>query len=528
MSVSEEKILPIDTNTIMHGYSHNASVFSIAAPRVGFNGYDGIIGSLSFTDNEIMTDECICGENTDLFSTTKVEVICDGEKKYIKTGYSADGNYKGGCFLYRNVSGNISCKAEICEFKWNNIWSFSGIRIAKDTDKYEAEFRVGFVANNMIACIHVYDDHSKDEYKRFDNTEGYKYVSAEISNGKIISRFSIDGENWVEYSVEDNYIFSDKPIRIGYCLWPDEDRFKNWFYTNYIQLHSSDDLWQKYDVSLDYYCGTNCFERYDIFNPWIVQNYVDMRILGENDIIGFIIRCIDNDFYPCVMLNEKYIPGKWAFCFRDFDHENMVYGYNRSKNLLYLMGFNKEQKFVPFSLSFDVFEQAYKTLLTHHEIRLMKFEVQMHIYELNPVVITRVFTEYLNSTDSSYREDLRINQSSRIFGISIYDAILNNAERLSDKRIAYSIYEHKKIMTLRMDYFHLRGLFSDKDYEELHSMATALENESNKLLFMCIKYKISSSETVLEKIRQKVEQIKQNDIVFTKRVIELLKKAIPE
>lgn len=511
------KFLEINENPILHGYSHSASMFSIISPKVCFGGNDSIIDNLNFDidGKQINTFTVAENENSECITSVFADSI-DGRLK-VNTSYSADGRSKGDAYLYNCSSLPMQCSVENICFKWNNMWSFSGIKISRDTNAYGAEFRIGFLANGKIGMMHIYDDHSMDDYRCFNNDKQYKYVKAEIKNNRIISSFSKNGLEWDVFSEEENYINSECK-RIGYYLWCDEDRFENWFYSNYILLHSSENLEPEYDVKLDYYNGTHFFDRYDSFNPFLFQQYIDDFILEGSSLIEFVKKAIDHDYYVNLRLNERYIENRRAFKHDyDFDHENMVYGYD--DEAIYLAGFDRNQMFVLYTLSYENFVTAYEKNTGKYEINLSKFRVDSYVFNLEPECIKKQLKEYLYGYDPSYREDLMISDTHRVYGIKIYDILLKNLKKLNDRRIVYILKEHHEIMIKRIEYFYKRNIINYNDYEGLHSEAVQLCRNLDKLVFSSLKYNITKDDKISLQMKPVIEKIKKDDIEFINHLI---------
>lgn len=520
MHTLQKKILPIEQKLLLHGYSHSASLFCIAAPKVDFWGDDGQIENLFFYKNGNRIENYICEENANIKSNTTVTILETDKKKILNT-YCEKTKGKGSCFLYQEAGEAIDCEVKVNKFRWNNMWSFGGIRICAVNEPNRIEFRIGFAPNNKIAVIHIFENQEK--YEVFDNESDFDCVKVQMDDDNIYCYFSKDGIEWTEYMIENNYI-PNNMRKLGFFLWTDDERYKNWFYTNYIQLHASYNLESHFDVKLDYYTGMKTYDRYDMCNPWIRQCFVDSQMLIEDDIVDFIKRSIDCNYYVALMLNERYTPDKWAYQYQDFDHESMVYGYDMDQKMVYLVGFDKNQYFSAYELSFEIFKEAYHKLSRYYEVRLMRFEVQPFVYSLDKELICKMFREYRDGVDSSYRNELNINQPIRCYGMKIYDVLLRNLAKLCDKRIAYIIHEHKQIMVNRVEFFCERGLIDNTDYSKLIELAKKIEELSQTLLLLCIKMQKTERDGLLGKLERKVAELKECDYMFIETIIKALDK----
>lgn len=510
-------ILQVDTEPMLHGYFHSACMFCISSPKVKFNSVNGEIENLLFErggkiSTEYLFEEC--------FGAGKDEVVInllnctENAVKTQKTIYSKDA-----CFLYNDAQEPITCSVKINSFRWSNTWSFAGIRIVHGDDK-GIQFRIGFAADNKIAVIKKFTDN--EDAKMYDNKEKYCCIKVKVNKDKIWCYMSVDRINWIKYLEIDNFIPTENR-KIGFYLWTDDDNFKNWFYTNYIQLHAGPELEAIYDVKLDYYTGIKMRDRYDIQNPWIKQFVISYDIMEQfHDIFDFLVKSIDNGHYIALMLNEKYIPSSVAYNAFDFEHQNLIYGYDLNDKRVFLMGFDKYQHFKPYMLTFEEFFAAYNNLMNSYEITLINFSASEYAYNLNVKTVCKMLKEYRFSVDSSCREELNVNKKLRYYGIQIYDILLNNLYKLSDHRISYIIYEHKKIMVARIDYFKDKGLLYSVDYLRLHNKSKEIEELSSKLILICIKYQISKQDKLLNNIGQIIKNIKEKDIDFIDDFIETL------
>lgn len=515
------KVLNLYEKTILRGFIHSAGMLSAIGNVCRFDDSDCDIKELHFYKNDIEITDYIISENAEERSETKV-IIHEKEKKCLSvfTTYSSDGSKKGDAYLYIPFSNEkVICTVYNIGFKWNNFWSFSGIKIKADCDNGE-EFRAGFLSNDRIGVIHIYSDHNKDSYKDFQNTASYRWVKLECNRGYVRVFFSKDGTEWIQFWEEKMHI-QDSNKRIGYYLWTDEDRFKNWFFSNYFQLHCSYTLEQEFDVKMDYYNGTHLFERYDSFNPFLLQQHIDSRILSRGEIVQCIIRAIDNGFFTEIKLNEKYIVNKLAYEEGfDYDHDNIIYGYNEKS--FYVYGYDKRQKLSSYELTFEEFEKIFEKNIFAHEVMFMKYYVQPREYSLDKDIIRKQIREYLEGIDPTYREDLVISKSHRVFGVKIYDVILNNIDKLRDRRISYILLEHKEIMEYRLNYYQQRCLITNNEKKILLTM---LKNEvklCHNLMYFSLIYRKRSDTGLRNKLIELVEKIRQADIEFMQKLLEML------
>lgn len=515
------RLLNLYEKPILRGFIHSAGMLSAVGNACRFDNSDCDIKELHFYKNGIEIADYAISENIEETSKTKVIINEKGENCLsVYTTYSEDGTKKGDACLYIPFSEEkVRCSVHNAGFKWNNYWSFSGIKIKKDCDDCEGgeEFRAGFLSNDRIGIIHIYSDHDKDRYEDFPNTENYEWVRLECDAGYVHVFFSKDGIEWVQFWEEEVHI-RDSDKRIGYYLWTDEDRFKNWFFSNYFQLHCSESLGEEFDVKMDYYNGTHLFDRYDSFNPFLLQQYVDSRIFPKEEIIQCIVRAIDNGYFTEIKLNEKYIVNKLAYEEGfNYDHDNIVYGYD--EKTFYIYGYDKRQKLVSYKLSFEEFEKVFEQNTANHEIRFMKYNVQPREYILDKGIIRKQIREYLGGIDPTYREDMVISKSHRVFGVKIYDVILSHIDRLRDRRISYMLLEHKEIMKYRLNYYRQRCLITDDEEKLLLTMLKKTMKLCNNLMYFSLIFRKKGDNGFRDKLSEIVREIREADTEFMQELL---------
>ena len=515
------KVLEIDQNALLRGYSYSAEMMAIANPAVCFNGPDCQVSNLLFADDKGEYTAYTCWQDEHPESNSVVDIHSNEESMIINTKDTLT-NGKNCAFIYEPADcKKKTCQFKVISFKQSHCCSFCGVSLASVTDHNRIEYRVGFFSNNRIGYTNINIANQIEQFHAFSNPHGYQFVKLEMNGPDLISYFSCDGIQWDEYRRESHQIPAENRM-IGLLLWTGDDFFKNWFFSNYIQLHSSFDMSLMYDVKLDYYLGYQFFGKHNSFSPWVREDMVDPLLLNGLDCFNVIKRMIDSGYYVSIQLNERYIKNRWSYQYQDFDHTNMVYGYDLVDNLVYICGYNELQQFSYETISIDEFKAAYLNTMETHDWKAMRYDVQFYEYALKKDLIIKMLKEYRDGTDSSYREELKINQKIRAFGMNIYQILKDNIENAKDKRVTYIIYEHKKIMSERIRYLHERGLLSDQDADILLSQSLALEALAHKLLLLGMKYLMDPKEKNAEKIRKLIDAIQQTETVFIDDFIQKL------
>ena len=278
-----------------------------------------------------------------------------------------------------------------------------------------------------------------------------------------------------------------------------------------------------YDVKLNYYIAPFLNYRYNMSNPWLEQHYVPRDYIDNSKgIFDFIRFCLKENKYLSLHLNEKYVPEKCAYNNNDFEHESLIYGIDDNKKMLFLMGFNKNQTFEAYTLSYGDFILAYNHVISKKELVMLSYKIPDLACTLDSKKIVVFLKEYLLGINSTYRETLIYDEMDWVFGINIYDVMIDNVKKLKDKKISYLVLEHKIIMKERIKYLYRRHKLNKKDFEELFDMISDIEVLSQVFLMLCIKFRVTSDDKYEKKIVAHVLKLKEADVTFIKKLIGAL------
>jgi hypothetical protein len=139
------------------------------------------------------------------------------------------------------------------------------------------------------------------------------------------------------------------------------DCFKPWYYQNYTNIFS-------------YVLGEsfNDYAFFDFLPPgyWDVlhQSYLPNNLIKEQtNIVDFITKMIDENWYVSIDLDEYYLPIKPSYQKYRYIHPMMIYGYNNRKREFLCIGIGRKNAegtidlplFGKYSISYDELEAAY-------------------------------------------------------------------------------------------------------------------------------------------------------------------------
>lgn len=516
-----KKILSINEHPLMHGYFHTASFMSIATNRVRFNLSDVSISDMKWIYQRKVTNCFWCDEKNAEGDTISVQktpngvVISDDKIDFYFDVHSSSDSF----YLYQPLKNVDEFSFKLNAIKEAYRWSFAGIDISElDAKKNYTYFRAAFEPLDKIRI--AWNCGGSDFCLDLDNHHQHCYLKIEVTKMLTVLT-SFDGINWEKIYEKEN-LFDASIAHIGFSTWMGNDCFKDWLFTNFIQLHCSKDLSCYYDVKLNYYIGDLHNNRYHDSNPWLNKFYIPRSYIKGKDVINLIKYALLKGQYVTLELNERYVPNTWAYENVSFEHENLIYGIDEQAQVIYLMGYDKHQIFSPYTLSYSEFLDAFNHVTCDGEITLLSFEIPQLPLTLNKATILTFCKEYLSGTNSTYREILTHDCIDWVFGIQIYDVLLQNVSLLGDKKIVYLLYEHKHLMKERVKYLSEKGLIDALEYDILYNEAENLEKTSTLLLMKCIKYKKRTSLNMEENICNTIMQLKERDIAFMTYLIQCL------
>lgn len=270
--------------------------------------------------------------------------------------------------------------------------------------------------------------------------------------------------------------------------------FKEWFYSNYIQLVSFDNAGSN---TLDY--NFYEFQRLNAKSPFLGDMYIHKSMLSRYaDLLQFTMDALDDGQYIITFVNEFYVPNRRFYKKNDFIHDILIYGYDSERQVLHTAGFNENFSYGRSEIGFKDFLPAF-TRFADSKDRMIKWADGMHLYQLkpdnrfsfDPALVAELLEDYLDSRNTSNRFRMYQSPVNHTFGLATYDHAVRYLETLDgepvDMRIFHIMYEHKKVMAARFRYMaeekgFALGVKAAKEYSALEEMALTNRNLSLKML----------------------------------------------
>ena len=313
------------------------------------------------------------------------------------------------------------------------------------------------------------------------------------------------------------------------------DEYLPWLYNYYIQLQFANDInYIEIGARLDF---ENLFEwescpflYYQKFNRKFVS-------LKWNNIIDFIVDCIDNDYYLYLTVDCYYMDIYYRhYNINHFIHPLLIYGYNLEEKYLYIADNCKNGQYSYVTIDFNQFLQGYSEAVHYNEqyyldaIYLVKYSKRdrfynwNHKYSFDKNLVKSSIEDYLSSKGLVEHGMVPLEQWKRetlYYGVDCYNYIVDYLEHLDiydyDFRTFFVLNEHKKIMVERIRYMQENGYL--KSENDIYDNYLEIEKSTSLLNNLWLKYGFSRKEETVKKIIMKLKEIKEKEIRTLKEVL---------
>ncbi|WP_338555282.1 hypothetical protein [Paenibacillus sp. KS-LC4] len=331
----------------------------------------------------------------------------------------------------------------------------------------------------------------------------------------------------VKQIIDSYWFYSD-----FYSIISRVDSKKMWFINNYINLFDIPDPNQLYTFFYNGYYRDKMVEFYDC--PFIEFQRLAIdrtsSTILNNDLFDFIKASIDGGYYVIVMIERFYIK-EYEFSLKS-PHEVMINGYDDVNKKLYFCDNNANGKYsTNITCDYEAFSRAF------HLLEIEAHDFKQHLYLLKPLennnytfslkYVKNTMKAYLLSrahTDEYYNEAL--GTPGLTFGINVYDKASDYLKYLAQEEVVFDIrsfhllYDHKKCMTMRLDYMiNNKHLLDDNQilnrWRKLEADVLAVRNS-------ILKYWLTRSPEALYKQVEQLQKLKETEMVLLREVVEQL------
>lgn len=251
----------------------------------------------------------------------------------------------------------------------------------------------------------------------------------------------------IEYPILDGHpVFSDL-FSFMYCY----DCFKNWVCDNLNQIVYIRDYQEREFFSKGFFYEHQPKEQvvmyFDI--PLIETNRINIACINI-DIIDFIISQINYGYYVRMAINM----GKIKKFQESYMHTIFIYGYDNSKEIMYVSNFQNGKKYSNYMYSFREVRAGYNSRVDSEEytsfIILLKPALKEYFFSVDK--IKKEMNSYLISIDFYHKYDysVRWKNCDIYFGEAYINELIIDIENNKGNIISiYTLYDFTKILDVK-------------------------------------------------------------------------------
>lgn len=304
-----------------------------------------------------------------------------------------------------------------------------------------------------------------------------------------------------------------------------------WIFSNYIQLYCNEDYKHNWG---DFYFPFPYELRPSDTCKWIFTQKIHREVVNYKweNIINFIVESISSNNYVHTMINYFYVPLSSRYNKVHLHHDILVYGFDLDEEVLYVSDFFIAGKYSYEKIKISDFIKAYSTynLTTNPDylnemVYLYKFNPNFD-YKFNIRNISNSIKCYLYSTTPEYWDSYNSdNRDDIVFGMDIYTTLKNYITRSKticesniDNRPFYMLYDHKRIMLLRLNYLYEHEYYKNYNSENIIGF-NKIESQAKDVVNLIVKYNISKNNTILDKVVDILSIIENNEKNILKQYI---------
>ncbi|UHA74012.1 BtrH N-terminal domain-containing protein [Paenibacillus sp. 481] len=296
-----------------------------------------------------------------------------------------------------------------------------------------------------------------------------------------------------------------------------------WFYSNFIHLYCHFDL----DGSRAARSLPLTFYGEDFLRcPWLTTQKIERESILDSPrgVVNFLVDCIDSGYTVSLYVDEFYIPRRRVYQQTHYAHDILIYGYDQAKRTFFVLGYDEEMQFRKTSVPFHELEQGFRDLEWtdnyKEQVYLFRFN-KKGSYDLDPAFIQHSLQDYVSARNVSLRDRATCNTVEAAFGIDVYPTLIHNLPVLAqrrDIRPIHILWEHKKVMGLRIAYLCEQGLLPDS----LGNCFQPIEEQASDLRHQMMKYALTGDDFILGKGIKQINELMESEKRVLEAVIEAL------
>jgi hypothetical protein len=320
-----------------------------------------------------------------------------------------------------------------------------------------------------------------------------------------------------------------------------------WFYSNYIQVFSIDVNERIEELQLHFFKNRLTYKEF-AHKEFVVDGLVDyplkmhilykdhmdryFRLLKCSTAVDMVKKCLDCGYYVYTNVDKFYIPETFMYQNTHFLHDLFLFGYDDEKQCFHTLYYNERSMMTEHEVPYDKFEIAYANDL----IDIRNNQKDFHLYKKSPHIkykfqiddVLVYLDEYLHSKSSVKRFWPETGDLRYTWGMSTYnklveyiDVTINKEHPRCDLRIFTLLHDHKRCMSLRIEFLMNIGYIKNIAFLEDYR---CYEKTSKKIFMNIIKYNQTKNLEILVEVRELLLQLYESEMV----TLDLMMKEITE
>ncbi|MEK5034036.1 hypothetical protein MKY96_21475 [Paenibacillus sp. FSL R7-0302] len=273
----------------------------------------------------------------------------------------------------------------------------------------------------------------------------------------------------------------------------------NWFHNNFVDLKIEED--------------TIFFaEHPTLFNscPWLcIEKLTREQIqLKWNSFVHFVIDCIDAGCYLNLTLDQSQISNAKRTT-APFFHETMIFGYNFSKEIIYIADNFGGGDYQTTECTFLEISRAYARFKPSSYLGINKISVTEIDYNFDLEFVLKSMHSYMN-----YRLNCNLKASD------VYSFWNNKIIRYSehddlDIRDFHLLCSHKKCMLDRLNFMKDNGhIHKERKYDDYIEVVI----QTHIQLYLALKYLVTKDQKIIDRIIYSNNRIRAKESAILKRL----------
>lgn len=426
---------------------------------------------------------------------------------------------KNGCCVFRNCIGNDELVIKVNYQQFVNVWSSINLFLMPKTNNLDSFMELinsqnmneGHLFGKLCGKGYYYvkEKQLKLYWKALGNTFKPYWMKLRREKDMISFYISEDNHSWELLEEDTIGIEESTEFNIGISINLCDNQYYNWAFTNFIQLYVNLD----WPTCIDWAAYPKKSWKNYTCNPLLTFHPEPPSLLETRnwDMWDFICDSINNHRYIEFILQEQYIKGTYANLHNfSFFHENLCYGYDMdTKTVLFMHFYRGKPKLL--RVPYQEFLFAFELYKERDLIYTLEYLPDEDIYSLNLKHICKSLNDYVTSGNTSEEYSKLCNPTMAVYGISIYDELITDkgiSMIMSDRRIPYIIFEHKKVMKDRLEYLLVRNIITENEIAMIARQVNEVYERSDKILMLVLKNQMKSIDHLPEIIRNHLMQIK--------------------